>query len=59
MVARRVYKDGRQFTTVEELKDGIREAWASIDENLMRNLVESMPRRIFAVIQSQGGSTKY
>lgn len=50
VLARRVYKDGRQFRTVKELKDGIREAWASINENLMRNLVESMPRRIFAVI---------
>ena len=59
VVARRVYKDGRKFTTVEELKDGIRKAWASIDGSLMRNLVESMPRRIFAVIQSQACSTKY
>ncbi|XGW13689.1 hypothetical protein V3C99_000201 [Haemonchus contortus] len=33
----------------EELKRAITEAWRTIDEEHLRNLVSSMPRRLFGV----------
>ncbi len=59
ILARRVYEGGRQFETVAELKGAIRKEWAAIDAKTVKKIVESMPRRIFDVIKSGGGPTKY
>ena len=37
----------------------IEEAWEKIQPEERKSLVESMPRRIEAVIQAKGGPTKY
>ena len=44
---------------LEELFDGIQEAWNSIPEARCRDLIESMPRRCAEVIKSTGYPTKY
>lgn len=59
ILARRVYRNGRQFGTVTELKNAIREEWASISVEEINTLIKSMPKRIFKVIKNNGGSTKY
>ena len=47
-------------TTKEQLFGTIIRVWHhAIDQNLLQNLVESMPRRCAAVIAAKGGSTKY
>ena len=43
----------------EELISIIKEEWAKIDVEFLENLVESMPTRVQAVIDSNGGHTKY
>lgn len=43
----------------EELWQIIQEEWYSIDIQTLQNLVDSMPNRIAAVIQSKGNPTKY
>ncbi|KAI2645658.1 Transposable element Tc1 transposase [Labeo rohita] len=43
----------------EELKATIRATWALITPEQCHRLIDSMPRRIAAVIQAKGASTKY
>ncbi len=43
----------------EELKATIRATWALITHEQCHRLIDSMPRRIAAVIQAKGASTKY
>lgn len=44
---------------VHELWDRVSEEWNAIEPGVCQNLVESMPRRIQAVIKAKGGHTKY
>ncbi len=43
----------------DDLKATIKETWALITPEQCHRLIDSMPRRIDAVIQAKGGSTKY
>ena len=43
----------------EDLKTRIREIWSNIPRNMTNNLVDSIPRRLEAVIAARGGPTKY
>jgi transposase len=38
---------------------GIQTAWDAIPQEMLQNLVESMPKRLMAVINNRGGHTKY
>lgn len=42
-----------------ELERRIKHEWNNINPEICRKLVESMPRRLKAVIKARGGSTKY
>ena len=44
---------------VHELWDRVREEWNKIPPETCQQLIESMPRRIQAVIKAKGGHTKY
>jgi hypothetical protein len=44
---------------VHELWDRVVEEWNKIPPEVCQNLIESMPRRIQAVIKAKGGHTKY
>lgn len=46
-------------SSLNELCDFLSEEWGKIDKDKAKNLVESMPHRIAAVIKSKGGPTKY
>jgi hypothetical protein len=59
ILASKVYANGRQFASVEELKARIKTCWEEIEVTMIKELVESMPKRIFEVIKSHGGQTKY
>ncbi|KAE9192277.1 hypothetical protein PF005_g18520 [Phytophthora fragariae] len=59
VMAARVYAHGRQYRTVGDLEKAIMAAWASIEQEYLCKLVESMPRRCLAVIKQKGGLTKY
>ena len=37
----------------------LQEEWSKLDENILKKLVDSMPRRITAVIANRGNPTKY
>ncbi|CAD6185082.1 unnamed protein product [Caenorhabditis auriculariae] len=59
VLVRRVYANGKQYTTVNYLKRAIRAEWDGLDKSLLQSLVGSMPNRIFEVAQKQGGITHY
>ena len=44
---------------VHELWDNVAEEWDGIPPEVCQNLIESMPRRIQAVIKAKGSHTKY
>ena len=44
---------------VHELWDKLVDEWNEIPPEVCQNLIESMPRRIQAVIRAKGGHTKY
>lgn len=59
ILARAVYRNGRQFICVEDLKNAVKRAWEELSCDILLQLIESMPNRIFNVIKNNGGSTKY
>ncbi|GFT20106.1 transposable element Tc1 transposase [Trichonephila clavipes] len=48
-----------QITSKEQLKSVLQEDWLNIAPETTRHLVESMPRRLEAVISAKGYATKY
>jgi len=49
----------RRFKTKDELKAELTAAWRRLSFQKVRNLVDSMPRRLAAVRKAKGGPTKY
>lgn len=58
-LAREVYKNGRQFQTVDALRDTIFTTWSNVPVHLLETLASSMPKRIFEVINKNGGGTHF
>lgn len=45
--------------TLQELKVALVEEWDSIDQNVIRQLIQGMPRRIHTLLDVRGGNTRY
>ena len=43
----------------DDLWQILQEEWLKLDESIYKNLVDSMPRHIAAVIENKGSPTKY
>ncbi|GFT44961.1 transposable element Tc1 transposase [Trichonephila clavipes] len=50
---------GKNVTSKENIKEKLQEVWNSIDTEIPKKLIESMPRRLEAVIKANGLFTKY
>ncbi len=48
-----------QPTNLQQLCDTIMSIWTKISEECFQHLVESMPRRIKAILKAKGGPTQY
>lgn len=59
ILAREVYKEGRQFNNKDELKKAITAAWQNIPQAKIESLYDSLPRRIIALHDAKGKWTKY
>ena len=46
-------------STVAELNNPVRQAWAAVRPGRVRTWVESMPRRVRALLAARGGHTRY
>jgi len=51
--------EASQPKNITDLKRLIQQQWRDTDGTICANLVESMPRRVRAVFQNDGGHTKY
>lgn len=49
----------KKCRTEKELEKAVKEEWANMNQNFCRNLVESLPKRLHAVISSEGDYTIY
>lgn len=54
ILARRVYANGRQYASVDELYVAICTAWRQIPQKIIDSLINSMPKRVFDVINRNG-----
>lgn len=61
VVSREVYSGTKTYDTKESLLNAIRAAWERVRVNhtLRQNLVDSMTRRLKAVVLAKGGPTKF
>lgn len=59
ILSQQVYKNGRQFDTLKDLKEAIKEEWAKIDDSTLHSLINSMPFRLSQVVYNNGDHTKY
>lgn len=59
IIARDVYRNGRQFKDVAALKMQILQSWFNIRDEMLRKLVDSMPNRVFQLINNKGNHTSY
>ncbi len=57
-IVKRKMRDTR-LNNADDLKTAIKATWASSTPEQCHRLIDSMPRRIDAVIQAKGGPTKY
>ncbi len=48
-----------QPTNLQQLRDAIISLWTKISEECFQHLVESVPRRIKAVLKANGVQTRY
>lgn len=51
--------DKGDVTNRDKLFEALETAWSQIKPQHLKNLVESMPRRLQSVIEAKGGHTKY
>uniref|UniRef100_A0A914YW33 Tc1-like transposase DDE domain-containing protein n=1 Tax=Panagrolaimus superbus TaxID=310955 RepID=A0A914YW33_9BILA len=58
-LVRKVYANGKKYQTVAKFETSIIDAWESIPQSLINNLIQSMKNRCFEVISNQGKRTKY
>ena len=54
VLARRVYKNCRQFNDVEELESSVVQEWNNLLAEYLQKLLKSMPKRCVEVLNNQG-----
>ena len=59
ILARDVYGGNRQFQSERELLNCVINCWKNIEAKVLEKLVQTMHNRCVAVIENQGGNTKY
>uniref|UniRef100_A0A8R1E899 Uncharacterized protein n=1 Tax=Caenorhabditis japonica TaxID=281687 RepID=A0A8R1E899_CAEJA len=59
LLARAVYRHGKQFQTVGELKDAVTEEWDKLQSSYLESLTQSMSNRLCQVMQKFVGPTSY
>lgn len=58
ILARKIYANGHQFLSVDELYVAVCNAWREIPFTVLENLINSMPNRVFELIQLKGKQLK-
>ena len=58
-LVRRVYENGRQYGNIRDLREAVDQAWRSIPDPLLKELIDSMKDRIHDLIQKKGRKTRF
>jgi len=59
IIVRDIYANNRQYQCIQDLRIAILQAWNRIDKTTILNLMNSMPNRLFQVINRSGGLSDY
>lgn len=59
LIVRQVYKNFKQYNSINELWNAVQDAWYEIEPEYLQNLINSMKNRIFEVINVNGSQTHY
>lgn len=59
ILSREVYSGGKQYCNINELRIAIEDNWRKIDQLTIKNLFDTIPNRIFEVIETSGKHKKY
>jgi len=59
ILSNKVYKNGRQFDTVNDLKKALIKEWDQINPTTLQNLATSMPNRINQIFIKKGKHINY
>ncbi|POM65607.1 Transposase [Phytophthora palmivora] len=59
ILAREVYRGGKQYMTPQDLKSAIQGAWENLELSRLRSLVKSMPDRASDVLEVKGKKTNH
>jgi len=59
VLVRDVYRNGRQYSTVSELKAAILNSWDEIENSVLEKLADSMKNRVFKLIKQNGKTIGY
>ena len=59
LLARKVYSNGKQYSSVPELKNILDKAWKELDEKSLRSFLDSLKNRIHELIIKKGDKIHY
>ena len=59
IISKRVYKDGKEYLTPDELWESVSEEFISISTETIQKLFESIPRRLVSCLEIKGKRTRY
>lgn len=59
ILVRRVYAGNRQYDSTNHLKEAIVKEWRQLDKELIKNLINSLKKRIIGVIKLKGGPINF
>ena len=59
LLDKKLRESGVKPTSEADMMEKLEDAWSNIPPSAIKNLIDSMPRRCQAVINSNGGPTKY
>lgn len=59
LMIRKVYVNGNQLDSVEDLKESIVNIWLSQTAGYMQKLFRSIPRRLLSLMDTRGSATRY
>jgi transposase len=59
ILVRRLFANGRQFKSVNELESNLKNEWKNLNQNDLIPLINSMPKRCIDVIKNKGATIKY
>ena len=59
ILSSRLYKNGKKFQNVHNLKEELKKLWNELDVFLIQKLINSMPKRLQVVLRNNGGAIRY